>query len=411
MLMQVDWSVVQRKHILNACKLYDDGTELPLRPARNTFLVHSERIYPAKFILGTAYHIATGHHLDPSTDYSGGEEAARRLRSMGFEIKHDAKPKSTSHVSGKTFIATACIRGTPLTRQSFASRISLLGEIVNGICDRKWAGLSALVFPGGYFYLKAADSSVGYEDRKIAFDRTEIGEACKKFCRKLHGDSPGALIITGIDGPWRNQFCVAWTDAGVVGLARKVFPTAGEARAGLAVCFDDYRSPKRFVDLASGQKALLCSCYDAFGIVETPDQPTRRTEILRYIEQDGEVIDNRCKGFKELRNRCIQEWDLLMRTNRPTTSIAAIHQFEKPGREVFWQRHGIATASAAMRGGLAVGAAHFGIELPDQNRSTLASFGVPRAHLESAGHRKAHGLLPIDGFAVGREALVRLYKA
>jgi hypothetical protein len=155
----------------------------------------------------------------------------------------------------------------------------------------------------------------------------------------------------------------------------------------------------------------LSSCYDVFGIAERPDQPGRRTEILRYVEREGKVIDTGHREFKELRHRCIQQWDLLIRTNRPTASIAAIHNFEKPGRDVFWQRHGIATASAAMGGGLSVGAAHFEIALPDQSRSTLASFGVRRTHLESAGHRKGHALLPLDQFSVGHEALVRIYQA
>src|SRR5262245_10454947 len=151
--MQIDWSVVQREHILTACNLYDKGKEVPRRPAKNTLLIHSERAYPAKFILGTAYRIATGHRLDPSADYSGGEETARRLRALGFEVQYEPKPRFMRPVVGKTSIATACIRGTPLKRESVGSRLSLLETIVNQICDRKWENLSALVFPGGYFYL------------------------------------------------------------------------------------------------------------------------------------------------------------------------------------------------------------------------------------------------------------------
>jgi hypothetical protein len=87
--MEFDWSKVKPEHVLHACNLFDAGSELPLRPAKNTFLISNERAYPAKFILGTAYQLATGKRLDPSTDYSGGAETARRLRALGFTVQYE----------------------------------------------------------------------------------------------------------------------------------------------------------------------------------------------------------------------------------------------------------------------------------------------------------------------------------
>jgi hypothetical protein len=46
----------------------------PKRPARNTFLLLNGKTYPAKFIRGLAYRLATGVELDPNVDYSGGTE-------------------------------------------------------------------------------------------------------------------------------------------------------------------------------------------------------------------------------------------------------------------------------------------------------------------------------------------------
>ncbi len=91
--MPADWTLVEREHVEKACRLFDAGDELPTRPAKNTFLIVDQRAYPAKFILGVAYRLATGKTLNPSTEYSGGLETARRLQSLGFEVQYD--PEST----------------------------------------------------------------------------------------------------------------------------------------------------------------------------------------------------------------------------------------------------------------------------------------------------------------------------
>ncbi len=103
---------------------------------------------------------------------------------------------------------------------------------------------------------------------------------------------------------------------------------------------------------------------------------------------------------------------------RPAIDLIAIHRFKRPGRELLWQRHGIATASAALLGGLAVGASHFTKALPQQiDQSPLAAFAVPTAHLSLGCHRPAREHMPRDGFEVAlpwdprARALVRLFEA
>ncbi len=86
--MFIDWSVVQRKHVIEACQQYDAGIAYPSRPPKNTFLVFRGNRYPAKFIRGLAYRVATGDALDPNTDYSGGMETARFFRGRGFDIEY-----------------------------------------------------------------------------------------------------------------------------------------------------------------------------------------------------------------------------------------------------------------------------------------------------------------------------------
>lgn len=87
--MSVDWRKVGIEHVQQACEQFDQGIVLPSRPARSTFLLLNGRSYPAKFIRGLAYRIATGIDLDPSKDFSGGEETARFFATLGLKTEKD----------------------------------------------------------------------------------------------------------------------------------------------------------------------------------------------------------------------------------------------------------------------------------------------------------------------------------
>ena len=115
--MSIDWSRVKESHIKEACSRHDKGERLPKQLARNTFLILDGRRYPAKFIRGLAYEIATGDVLDPNTDYTGGVETLNFFRTRGFAIEykgdvidgmHNRKPDvqpNTTHSKERTVSA------------------------------------------------------------------------------------------------------------------------------------------------------------------------------------------------------------------------------------------------------------------------------------------------------------------
>ena len=94
--MAIDWSKVMKNHIEEACRRYDTGENRPKHPARTTFLLLDGEQYPAKFIRGLAYEIATGYKLS-SDDYSGGAETARFFEKLGYSVEHGGKIPKDSH--------------------------------------------------------------------------------------------------------------------------------------------------------------------------------------------------------------------------------------------------------------------------------------------------------------------------
>ncbi|MGO9151716.1 hypothetical protein [Mycobacterium sp.] len=86
--MTPDWSRVTLEDVRRACQMYDTGAPRPKRPARSTFLLLNGKTYPAKFIRGLAYRLATGIELDPNVDYSGGMETVRFFQGLGLATQH-----------------------------------------------------------------------------------------------------------------------------------------------------------------------------------------------------------------------------------------------------------------------------------------------------------------------------------
>lgn len=81
-------------HVREACKLFDTGDICPKRAARSTFLHLDNRIYPAKFVRGHAYFLATGVKLDPNREYSGGQETARFFSKLGLRTSSGDRPEN-----------------------------------------------------------------------------------------------------------------------------------------------------------------------------------------------------------------------------------------------------------------------------------------------------------------------------
>jgi hypothetical protein len=149
-----------------------------------------------------------------------------------------------------------------------------------------------------------------------------------------------------------------------------------------------------------------------FALAPGRDGDPRGSPSIRDLWIDGAYHRIEEVGFAELRRNAISRWDKFRQTNRIDLAISAIHGFRKPGRDVYWQRHGLTAASAGLGGGLAIGAAHFNEQLPAPHKSTLAAAGVPKSEATKGFHRHSYSLEPIDHMTVSSgqlKALVRLY--
>src|SRR5262245_21529287 len=90
--MTPDWGLVTLENVRQACALYDSGAVAPRRAAQSTFLAWNGKTYPAKFIRGLAYRLATGTELDPNRDYSGGRETVRFFQHLGIPTQYGSQP-------------------------------------------------------------------------------------------------------------------------------------------------------------------------------------------------------------------------------------------------------------------------------------------------------------------------------
>lgn len=97
--MSIDWSQISVEHIRQASDLFDAGSAVPKRPVRSTVLHFGGKTYPAKFIRGLAYRIATGVELEPNKDFSGGDETARFFATLGFYTSASTTPAADTSLS------------------------------------------------------------------------------------------------------------------------------------------------------------------------------------------------------------------------------------------------------------------------------------------------------------------------
>ncbi len=275
----------------------------------------------------------------------------------------------------------------------------LLNWIVEKLCFADPVGpFDALLLPAGFFRLEAALGPLDSAGRARAIEGSSIAFDCRKAAEQLALKS-GALLVIGIDtrrvarGFSGDQFVAAWQGDRIVGSARKVFPSGGDTaltkKRPYLIFRPDADDPARIVDLPNGGRALLLVCYDAFVFSEIARGPTSRRASMRYLAEGG---GGRLTTAKE-RDGLLERFTGLVLSEEPKFALIAVHGFERPGRDTRWQRHGIASVSAGLGGGLAVGAAHYRDWLPDEGdpmHSTLASSYVPAAHLLQGLHRTAH---------------------
>jgi hypothetical protein len=290
-------------------------------------------------------------------------------------------------------LVTVCI-GKSIAEQyrPEGRRTDLLLNLIERI-DRQWDHLDAIVFPGGYLRLNEDIGALPHAQR---VSRLGGFEECLRRAVASIRRSLGVKIVTGIDGPGlRDQMCVAWDKSGVVGIGRKVFPVGkgDDPEKHHLVCYQsDYGSFHRVISLPCGRRAILCACYDMFGVAEKVAETVRTKSILRISCDDGVEYrrDNNVprsqrvpwNEFHQVRTECIRQWNELLRTQEVSIGIAAIHEFRSHST-IYWQKHGIACCSAALGQGFAVGAAHFPGGLPKNDQaSTLAACRVPKKHLD-----------------------------
>jgi hypothetical protein len=196
-----------------------------------------------------------------------------------------------------------------------------------------------------------------------------------------------------------DHLVVACTGSGISAIARKIFPTAEDTRRGrprFVAAASDYSGRERFLTLRSGHRALLCACYDAFGLPTQPGDNSARVVAIRQLFWRDRVLGEDDRRFVALRDRCLARWRAQLAAQSPSVVLTAIHGFDRPGRDSYWQRHGLAVASAATNGGLAIGSAHFRQTLPlDLERSPLAAVRVPEEHLVEGVVRRSWRHFPI----------------
>ncbi len=127
--MNIDWNSVTVDHVREACKLFDSGDIYPKRAARSTFLHLDDRIYPAKFVRGHAYFLATGVKLDPSKDYSGGQETARFFSKLGLRTSSGAASANEDSTSLPNAVRKS-VSHSPMSRRRYEPQKQALLELL-----------------------------------------------------------------------------------------------------------------------------------------------------------------------------------------------------------------------------------------------------------------------------------------
>jgi hypothetical protein len=338
-----------------------------------------------------------------------------------FPMPDDARdrPLSPSTVSVVSVaILGHSARPPPIARRRGPLLMLMVEKLVY---RREWPSVDAVLLPGGFFRLRNAIGALSQDDRRSALIATKAAKLCAEASRVLEAQHPTSMLVVGLDADpvsrkvGGDQLVAAWRAGDVAGLARKTFPSDGDTNGKLPpypVFAADFASSPRFVSLRSGHRALLLGCYDAFG--------TRSVVHSRFADLVAmRLARGRHGGLHEpslaLRHAFLTRWRTLIRAHPPDLALCAIHGFKRPGMDGYWQRHGIAGASAALGGIPVIGAAHFNKALPASvDRSVLAASSVPLSHLELGPHRPMHALAPDEGFTVADEdgdpvALIRRF--
>ncbi len=284
---------------------------------------------------------------------------------------------------------------------------------------RAWHPLDAILLPGGFFWLSKALGAADFGRRSTFIGQERFSSTVIRALTDLHTLSPDVKLVVGAMARPRNkserieQACIAFDRSGIVGLARKMFPTHAESRGRrfMSPVMNDYNASERFVDLPNGSIAALHSCYDLFGTADIGTGTATRRSAIRTLRDPRGRLTEKDDGFRTSRDAGIAAWADLMAAKKPDVLLTSIHAFERPGLDGYWQRHGIARASAAFGGAMSLGAAHF-LECLPTGGSTLAAWAVPTKELSAGVSRRAHSQAALKILRVSTErtdALLRLF--
>jgi hypothetical protein len=105
-----DLSLVKREHIRQAIAIVDKDGYPPGRGAKSTCLIFNRKYYPAKYVLGEAYRIATNKTLLPD-DYHGGDWTAKIVSGLGFPIIKNGKSWKLAQSNGHKKLFRIFLKG------------------------------------------------------------------------------------------------------------------------------------------------------------------------------------------------------------------------------------------------------------------------------------------------------------
>lgn len=275
-----------------------------------------------------------------------------------------------------------------------AKRVGLASRIVEAIAASGWPSIDAVLLPGGFLRLPDPIGYLDAEGRTAALMGRRTASELGALTARLN---PSCTLVAGVDfKPFNrkvggDQFVAAWRTGDLVALARKTFPADGDTDGSgpvYPVYEEDFASSSRVIMVGSGRRAILLGCYDAFG-VRSAAHP--RFANLTAIRLARDRIGTLHRPTMELRRGLLGQWRAMVAEQSPDLALAAIHNFIRPGADGYWQRHGIAGASAALGGVPVIGAAHFNEALPaSPEQSPLAATGVPVGHLDEGAWRRPH---------------------
>jgi hypothetical protein len=324
-------------------------------------------------------------------------------------------------------IASVCVLGNPAQQsRSTRHRLKLVERVVSALIKRRgWGDLDALLFPAGFIRSSDWFGPLSSRQREKRFSRSDWGQACRTASHNLSASSPGCVVVVGVDTGkpnryWRgDQMIVAFDASGPVAWARKIFPVSSDTDEGwrcpILLFEQDFADERRFFQLPSGEIAVLSVCYDAFVYRELVKGPTSKRRAMRFL---GLGVEEWATLPRPRADQFLKRYQKRLDQMRPSVNLVGIHQFQRPGSEIFWQRHGISTASAALGGILTVGAAHFSDALPlTTHRSPLASSQVswrqlgPGPERLAEEHSARRQLIIRDTSSGPPGAIVRLFTA